>query len=515
MSTTTALALVTGAVTDFGAGVLAVLTATIVLGVGYLVFRFGWRKTRGARGGEKLRALVRDALRVSGTMRGASLMENTATSAVGARPAGRACASPAGRVLTRAWLIAVICSVGVAHGLTAYAEYVPPHYHDTWEFDTAGYQMCYWQDENGDEWVSRATYPTGGYYDFHPNYGIKGGTVEKWNGSNWAYVSGFGVIDDTDPLEDNALCDHDLLASYPGFLWRGDSYAFDDVVMEANYSGTTTEESMTLTLYGYDGVATSTICTTTAEDDTTVCGSETIFETITAEFTGVLATSSDGVEVRVTDSLFTILESSRWYFDSPGSVEDSLLYDPPSASSSARYAACIVPDGAFLDFISDPYCAHIWFGNGIATSTLQSGLEEQNLIGWSPTQYNNECSDIGITDVFLGIKCAGLFLFIPSPATLERLSDITLEGKFPFQYLYDIGDVRQQLFAVGDESVGKVSVPIDFGNGTSTFTFISSEMVENVPYSDTFRTLIGWAAWIMFGTYLYRRVLTMHDTQTV
>jgi hypothetical protein len=34
--------MIVGAVTDFGAGVLAVLTATIVLGVGYLVFRFGW-----------------------------------------------------------------------------------------------------------------------------------------------------------------------------------------------------------------------------------------------------------------------------------------------------------------------------------------------------------------------------------------------------------------------------------------------------------------------------------------
>jgi len=41
MSTTTGLALVTGAVTDFGTGVLAVLTATLVLTVGYMVFRFG------------------------------------------------------------------------------------------------------------------------------------------------------------------------------------------------------------------------------------------------------------------------------------------------------------------------------------------------------------------------------------------------------------------------------------------------------------------------------------------
>jgi len=48
MSTSSATSLITGAVTDFGTAVLTIVTATIVVGLGYLVYRFGWKKTKGA-----------------------------------------------------------------------------------------------------------------------------------------------------------------------------------------------------------------------------------------------------------------------------------------------------------------------------------------------------------------------------------------------------------------------------------------------------------------------------------
>jgi len=48
MSTSTALALITGAAVDFGTAVLAILGAVLTIGVGYLVFRFGWRKVKGS-----------------------------------------------------------------------------------------------------------------------------------------------------------------------------------------------------------------------------------------------------------------------------------------------------------------------------------------------------------------------------------------------------------------------------------------------------------------------------------
>jgi len=48
MTASATQALVTGAATDFGASALVILGSVIGIGVGLLVFYFGWRKVRGA-----------------------------------------------------------------------------------------------------------------------------------------------------------------------------------------------------------------------------------------------------------------------------------------------------------------------------------------------------------------------------------------------------------------------------------------------------------------------------------
>lgn len=48
MSTSSALALITGAGQDFGTALLAILGVVITIGVGMLVFRVGWRKVKGS-----------------------------------------------------------------------------------------------------------------------------------------------------------------------------------------------------------------------------------------------------------------------------------------------------------------------------------------------------------------------------------------------------------------------------------------------------------------------------------
>jgi len=40
--------LVTSTLSTFGASVLVIITATIGIGLAYLVFRFGWRKVKGS-----------------------------------------------------------------------------------------------------------------------------------------------------------------------------------------------------------------------------------------------------------------------------------------------------------------------------------------------------------------------------------------------------------------------------------------------------------------------------------
>jgi len=51
MDTTATQTIITNALTDYGVAVLAILTAILTLGVAYLVFRFGWKKTKASLDG--------------------------------------------------------------------------------------------------------------------------------------------------------------------------------------------------------------------------------------------------------------------------------------------------------------------------------------------------------------------------------------------------------------------------------------------------------------------------------
>jgi len=48
MSASTSLALITSTVADYGTALIAILTAVIGVGLGMLVFRFGWGKVKGS-----------------------------------------------------------------------------------------------------------------------------------------------------------------------------------------------------------------------------------------------------------------------------------------------------------------------------------------------------------------------------------------------------------------------------------------------------------------------------------
>jgi len=48
MTAASTTALITDAATDFGGAMLTILGAVLVIGVGYLVFRKGWKKVKGS-----------------------------------------------------------------------------------------------------------------------------------------------------------------------------------------------------------------------------------------------------------------------------------------------------------------------------------------------------------------------------------------------------------------------------------------------------------------------------------
>jgi len=48
MSATSTQALILDATADYGAAILVILGAVITIGVGMIVFKFGWRKVKGS-----------------------------------------------------------------------------------------------------------------------------------------------------------------------------------------------------------------------------------------------------------------------------------------------------------------------------------------------------------------------------------------------------------------------------------------------------------------------------------
>jgi len=48
LATSTATTLITGAITDTGAAMLTILGVMLGVAVGYLIFKFGWRRTKQA-----------------------------------------------------------------------------------------------------------------------------------------------------------------------------------------------------------------------------------------------------------------------------------------------------------------------------------------------------------------------------------------------------------------------------------------------------------------------------------
>jgi len=48
MSASSTLPLILDAATDYGLAILAILGAVITIGVGMIVFKFGWRKVKGS-----------------------------------------------------------------------------------------------------------------------------------------------------------------------------------------------------------------------------------------------------------------------------------------------------------------------------------------------------------------------------------------------------------------------------------------------------------------------------------
>lgn len=146
-------------------------------------------------------------------------------------------------------------------------------------------------------------------------------------------------------------------------------------------------------------------------------------------------------------------------------------------------------------------------GGGVLTATGTNEFYDRT----SPIQ-DNTYQECGITNIGGCLINAGLYLFVPDDDSIQQISDSFegLQTTFPFVYAFQANDYIDTLFSATSTDAGIVA-----STTLGTITFVNRAMLEAVPYSDTFRTIIAYSMWLTFLWGAYRVVLKMFNPTTV
>jgi len=151
---------------------------------------------------------------------------------------------------------------------------------------------------------------------------------------------------------------------------------------------------------------------------------------------------------------------------------------------------------------STPWTSPVSFGLG--TTTVSTSTQET--LPGSPQPI-----DCDALDIACHLKNAMVWLLWPSQDSVDAFQSLTLETTWPFSYAYEIGTIREELFTATETGTSTIGVTVP---GFGTITFLSKDMMENVPYSGLVKTILGWILWFMFAEYVYYRVVRAHDNNT-
>jgi len=140
-------------------------------------------------------------------------------------------------------------------------------------------------------------------------------------------------------------------------------------------------------------------------------------------------------------------------------------------------------------------------GFGLGTTTIRTATST-NVFN-DPTPISCDTLDIGCY-----IKVAIGWAFYPSPESIDQFQSLTLADRAPFQYAYDVGNLRDELLTASATSTLTVTVPFGtFGN----ITLLSASMIQAVPFTGFIRTILGYLMWFLFAELVYYQVLRAHN----
>lgn len=108
--------------------------------------------------------------------------------------------------------------------------------------------------------------------------------------------------------------------------------------------------------------------------------------------------------------------------------------------------------------------------------------------------------------------CVG-YLSQPNASSTQNFTAVTdnMSRRAPFIYAYQIGQMRNELFSASSTASSSISVTVDgFGN----ITFISRDMVNNVPFSNTIKLILAALIWLLGAQTIYLTVIRSHNSNT-
>jgi len=111
------------------------------------------------------------------------------------------------------------------------------------------------------------------------------------------------------------------------------------------------------------------------------------------------------------------------------------------------------------------------------------------------------------------ICSTAVLLFIPSDASINRFTDVydTLSTKFPFAYLTDFRDSITSIYT--GSTTASLGLTVPFGD-VGDITLISADLVSDVPFTSTIRTILGALIWLMLAAQIWGRGQTIFNQKT-
>jgi len=141
------------------------------------------------------------------------------------------------------------------------------------------------------------------------------------------------------------------------------------------------------------------------------------------------------------------------------------------------------------------------------------------------TAYDNQpfFSSSTLPGIICGFKKASLEvaqkLFEPDPSVLNQYSSLTLVGKFPFAYWYDLKNIYDAQSVTSTNAFPALTLHMpNFSAGSATSTNLavfSSSSISTYVKADNitlFKTLLTYALYFSFGWYVYNRGRGLFNT---